>query len=464
MADRGNASRAIVDGSPPPLAGEPQDDRPVEVGRLVDALRRAAPLIALIVLPLTLAVLILSLLLPNEYRATARLVSDEPAGVLSTDDASTQRRLATVETMVRSRDVLTRAARALPGETQRSLQDKVQAKVDDVANIVDITATDGSAQEAADDANAVARAFLDQRRTAERLRLQRARADLEQALARLRGRPEATVEARAIRERLSELSVSEASIGEDLQLGEAATPPDGPSAPKPVQNTLFALFGSLLLAVLIALSRDALAPRVRNVRRLAELTGLEPLIVVPTSRRGRRGTRVPEVFLALAHVLEARMPPATRTLLVTSAVPGEHAPPVATNLARAFERQGREVRVVDGTADGAATTDALRSAGDGEELIIVQGPPLLTRLDGQLLTQDVDAILVASQPDRLSPGDAEQLGELLGRVDAVLLGAVVFAKVRSPMLYARLGAPVSERRPARRRAAAAKAREASRPR
>src|SRR3954471_12986277 len=121
MADRGNASRAVADGAPLPAvgAGGPQDDRPADLGRIAESLRRAAPLIALIVLPLTAAVLVLSLLLPKEYQATARLVSDEPAGVLQTDDAATQRRLATVETMVRSRDVLTRAARTLPGETQR---------------------------------------------------------------------------------------------------------------------------------------------------------------------------------------------------------------------------------------------------------------------------------------------------------------------------------------------------------
>jgi capsular polysaccharide biosynthesis protein len=470
MADRGNASRAVADGAPLPAvgAGGPQDDRPADLGRIAESLRRAAPLIALIVLPLTAAVLVLSLLLPKEYTATARLVSDEPAGVLQTDDAATQRRLATVETMVRSRDVLTRAARTLPGETQRSLQDKVTAKVDSVANIVDVTATDGTAREAAANANAVARAFLDSRRSDERLRLRQARADLEQALSRLSGRADASLEARAIRQRLSELSVSEASAGQDLQLGEAATPPDGPSAPKPVQNTLFAIFGSLLLAILLALARDFFAPRVRSVHDLGALTGLEPLLVLPTSRRRQRSIALQDVFGALQEIVTARLPAGARTLLVTSASPGEHAPTVAANLARALERAGHPVRLIDGGADRAAADEALLGEADGDELAVIQGPPLLSRLEGQLMAQRADAILIATRLDRLSPGDAEQLGELVQRLDAARIGAVVLGPGRSAVLYARPVRRVSERRPSRRatrREAGAEApREPSRPR
>ena len=66
------------------------------------------------------------------------------------DNDSMTRRLATIQTLLTSRDVLTRAADQLPGETADTLEDKVSASVDDRASIVDVQASDGDADGAAD--------------------------------------------------------------------------------------------------------------------------------------------------------------------------------------------------------------------------------------------------------------------------------------------------------------------------
>src|SRR5207248_8571975 len=83
-------------------------------------------------------------------------------------------------------------------------------------------ASAASPRDAARIANAVANAFLARQRSFELRRVQAARARLVDAMARLRGTPGSRGEIALIRERLSELSVSEANAGSELQLAEAA--------------------------------------------------------------------------------------------------------------------------------------------------------------------------------------------------------------------------------------------------
>jgi Mrp family chromosome partitioning ATPase len=57
--------------------------------------------------------------------------------------------------------------------------------------------------------------------------------------------------------------------------------------------------------------------------------------------------------------------------------------------------------------------------------ILVEAPPLLGPIDGQLVARWVDAVLVVCRLDRLWPGDAAELGEVLARIEAPVLGSVV---------------------------------------
>src|SRR5918992_1515194 len=91
----------------------------VDVRRYLDALRRSRPLIVAIVVLMTGAVVVVSLALPDTYRASARIVFEEDASPLAASDSeSTQRQLATTETLLTTADVLSAAARAVPGETK----------------------------------------------------------------------------------------------------------------------------------------------------------------------------------------------------------------------------------------------------------------------------------------------------------------------------------------------------------
>ena len=59
--------------------------------------------------------------------------------------------------------------------------------------------------------------------------------------------------------------------------------------------------------------------------------------------------------------------------------------------------------------------------------VVVEGPPLLGPIDGQLVTRWADAVLVVCHLDRLSPNDATELGDVVARLDAPVLGAVLSA-------------------------------------
>jgi len=313
------------------------DDEPVDVPRYLAALKRAWPLIALIIVSMTVTVLLLSLAFSESYRATARIVLDDRVGAFDGTDVETvRRRLATVQALLTTRNVLEQAAERLPDESVERLEDKVESSVDDDANIVDVIATDGDPNGAAAIANAVARSFLTMQETAERERLARARAELQGALDRLRGSPGSAEEVQAIQERLSELSVSEASVGTGLRLAQSAQPPSEPHAPRPVRNTIFAFFASAFIAVLAALAVDQIAPRLAGPRELGRLTGIPILAALPPPRRGRARRAQTEAAYEALQASILQLPPTRKVVLITSAFTSEDKTTVAVRLGRSL--------------------------------------------------------------------------------------------------------------------------------
>jgi Mrp family chromosome partitioning ATPase len=323
------------------------DDEPVDVPRYLAALRRAWPLIALIIVLMTVTVLLLSLVLSETYQTTARILMDDRAGAFEPSDVETvRRRLATVQTLLTTRDVLERAADRLPDESAKTLEDKVESSVDQDANIIDVVAADGDANGAAEIANAVARSFLTMQATAERARLARARGELQEALDRLRGSPGSAEEVQAIQERLSELSIGEASAGSELRLAQTARPPSDPESPRPVRNTIFAFFASAFIAVLAALALDQLAPRLSGPRELSRLTGMPILAALPPARIGRaRRAQTEEAYQAL-QASALQLPAGRKVVLVTSAFASAEKSIVAARLATSLARGGSRTLVV----------------------------------------------------------------------------------------------------------------------
>lgn len=352
MSDRGDTFEG---GSRSFSSRDGLGEQPIEMRRYLDALRRSGRFIILFVAIATVAVVTISLLLPDTYRATATIVLEEslsPFG--STDVDAIQRRLETIEQLLGTNAVLDGAANEVPGETRDSLEDKVTSSVDQDANIIRISATDGDPEDAAAIANAVAETFLAEQQRAERDRLANARRALTQELERLRaagGRPE---EIQAVRQRISELTVSEVSAGSELELAQRAEPPDAPYAPRPFRNGLLAFFGALFLAVLIALGRDLLVPRVSGARELSRVLNLPVLAGIPYlgKRIGRRRSNLHtavanEAYQTLQASVRYELPPERqRVILVSSALEGEGKTNVASGLGKALARIGHKTLIV----------------------------------------------------------------------------------------------------------------------
>jgi capsular exopolysaccharide synthesis family protein len=140
----------------------------------------------------------------------------------------------------------------------------------------------------------------------------------------------------------------------DLQLAQRAAPPGGRSSPKPVRNTVIALFLGLFVGVLVALASDQLVPRVTGTRELSRLIDLPVLGTVPYVRRrlsrGRRALTGIEyesyqtLGTSFRFALAAESGP--HVVLVTSALHAEGKSTVTARLGRTLAQAGHRTLLV----------------------------------------------------------------------------------------------------------------------
>ena len=343
-----------------PYPRSSMDESGVDARGYMAAIGRSKGLIALIVLICTSAVLAISLVLPNNYQSIARISLDDQTGVFGVQDAeSTKRRLATLETLITSREVLAPAAAKVPGEDFNSLESSVTSSVDQNANIINVVAEDRDAEQSALIAQAVATSFLNVQARQERQQLQRAEQDLRTQIDVLSGSadPEAAAQIRAIQDQLSQITVQIELAGSELQIAQPAEVPTAPASPRPVRNTILALFGSLFIGILIALARDQLRPTVRSPREVSRLFGGVPILAsVPYVRRrlvgGRRAVTTAaehEAYQTLRAEVRAAVPAKRHAvILVTSAIHAEGKTTVTARLGKALAQAGHSTLIISG--------------------------------------------------------------------------------------------------------------------
>ncbi len=407
----------------------------LEIRRYLDALRRNRWLIILLVTLTTVGAVAVSLWLPEKYTASASIVKQVTAGPYdSVNVDSITRELQTIQRLLLTDAVLDQAARRVPGEDSTSLSEHVSSSVDPEANLLYVSATGGEPQLAADRANAVAGAFVEEQRENTRRQYARARDGLVSELERVRNDPAAAEQEAAIRQRLSELSVAQANAGSDLQIAQRAKAPGSPTSPRPLRNGVIAFFLSLFLGVLVALGRDQLVPRVSGPRELGSLLDMPILATVPYLRRrlGHRRRLLSgieyESYQTLGASVRFSLPPETtpRVLLVTSALHAEGKSTVTARLGRALAQSGHptllisadlrwptlhelvEVPAAPGLTDLVADADSPSPPPELDRLI----EATLLRLDGAPRSAELDVLPSGSkpgQPAQLLAGDAMEV-------------------------------------------------------
>jgi capsular exopolysaccharide synthesis family protein len=332
-------------------------DQAVDVRRYVDALRRGAGLIAVIVVVVTVAVALVSEILPKTYKATANVIYNPATTPLQpTEAATTQRQLATFQSLVDTPAVIDPASLKL-GESPSALKDAVTASTEENTNIITISATASHAKQAATRVDAVANSFIAAQSASQNLGLTSAEDQLRAQIAQLRGTPGSEAEIAALQSRISALQISAAGTASELQLAAPATVPTAPSSPHPARNAIVALFAALLIGVLVALGRDQLRPRFTTPRELGQAFGLTVLTGIPyrphfASRQRRRALagleqEAYDVLQASLRLLVGEQAE-QRMLLITSATHGEGKTTVTASLGRSLARAGQRTLVVSG--------------------------------------------------------------------------------------------------------------------
>lgn len=215
------------------------------------------------------------------------------------------------------------------------------------SNILTVTVRDRVPRRAALFANAFAKQFIVFRRETTRRRYQRALRTLQTRLARSR---RGTAEYASLRAQERQLKLLVSLQTGDAELVQPATAPVQAILPRPTRNIALGVLVGALLGLGLAFLRDRLDRRIKNEDQLAAVLPDVPVIgLVPQPRRGRLSRLMTgDAF----HTLQANLALLGRaqplkTLLITSAAPGEGKSTVALNLALAMRGAGRTPLVLD---------------------------------------------------------------------------------------------------------------------
>ena len=174
------------------------------------------------------------------------------------------------------------------------------------------------------------------------------------------------------------------------QVAPAAVP-SSPSAPKPTRNALFAFLLSLAASIGVAYGLERFDRRLKDPDDLERAYGRTLLAVLPHTRepapmrdgQPALGADFREPFRVLRTNVElASVDSPPRTIVISSAMPGEGKSTVARNLALAFREAGKRVAVVDldmrhpalpplfGVEESPGITEVLRGEEEIEDVAI----------------------------------------------------------------------------------------------
>ena len=278
--------------------------------------------------------------------------------------ASTDRSVQNQAALLYSHDVADRVARSVhyrgtPGELLEHISvDGVEGQ-----DFVKISADEGTPREAADIANAYASEFVTLVSTSQRSRIQRALQLSRNQLSQVAKGPATQGTRQTLGEQIRRLELALKVPPETTRQIDTAPVPPSASSPKPVRNALFAFVLSLILAVGVAFGLERFDRRLKRPEEVEPAYGLPLLAVLPhtgqpapmTHDAATLSPEFREAFRVLRTNIElARLDAPPRTIVVTSAVPGEGKSTVVRNLALAFRETGKRVAVVEGDLRHAA--------------------------------------------------------------------------------------------------------------
>ncbi len=232
------------------------------------------------------------------------------------------------------------------------------------SDVLRISVTSSSPEEAAAVADSFAGQFIRYRQEANRSILAAADEQVMAELSQMTPEELATEGAATLKRKHEELGILQAMQTGGYELVQQATIPETPISPRPVRNAGFALIGGLFLGVLLSFLVDYLDRRIKSEEAMEREFGLPVLASVPkVSRRwihrsGRRSSDpigFPELhspFLESFRTLRSslrfyQLDQSTQTLLITSGLPQEGKTVTVINLAFSLALSGVRVIVLE---------------------------------------------------------------------------------------------------------------------
>lgn len=339
-----------------------------------------------------------------QYEASARMFLTDPrnAGVFGDENrvfAEAERYVPQQAELVSSEDVLTRASELLDGRlTVEELRSAVSASAEAEFDVVAVTATDGSAQGAAEIADAAATAYrqiseeatLSDAETAVE-ELQQVRAGLEERIEELEAQlPPPSVLANrdpvldnrldavteqllALEARAQSIQVDASVFGDGVDQLEDASVPEGPVSPQPARDAALAAVLAVALATAFAYWRSGRLERMESGNDAARILRAPLLAEIQEYRTTRsewlagRAPADPAAAEAYQFVLQsleyALDEVGGSSVLITSASPGDGKTATALQLSMAAGRAGRDTLLVDADLRAHGLSRLLRSDG-----------------------------------------------------------------------------------------------------
>jgi len=316
--------------------------------RLLAVLRRRAWILIPCVLLATGVAFGISRAQTKRYSSSASLLftqtdlSQELFGFATSSTIDPTTVTATNIALVSQPSVAVNTAKALRVPTTR-VSGEISVAGASSSNIVTVSATDPSPTFAASLANTYANQFITYRAQADRQQVVQAAAQLQAQITRLRTVTPNSKQLPNLDTRLSQLDVLSSVQTGDVQLAQSALVPASPSSPNTKRNTLLGFLAGLILGGFAMLLAERIDQTLRDPDEVRDLSPLPTLGVIPSSRALARDSRSSlstspheaETFRLLrAQLRYFNVDREIRSVLISSAAPGDGKSTVAWNLAR----------------------------------------------------------------------------------------------------------------------------------
>ena len=306
-----------------------------------------------------------SLLQTPQYTASASLLFGSTSldqrlqSSSNTEESDPIRAAATNLQLVSLRriSVLTAEALDAPSLTPDGVSEKVAVNPEGESDLVSVEATDESPEFAAELANTFARQYIAFRRNSDRAKVTRAQDLIDSQLAALSPEERTSEVGDRLEEKKRQLEVVGALQTGNAELVQPAVAPDSPSSPQTQRNVALGILLGLFLGIGLALLREQLDRRVRDIEDVEDVFRMPVLGTIPQSRiipklgpglelapTGMEG----EAFRMLrANLRYFNVDREINTILITSAAPQDGKTTVSVNIALADARAGERVLLVE---------------------------------------------------------------------------------------------------------------------